>query len=134
MYTAQLCGIDQVTVGGVQAIAAMTFGTRVSPMYLNFLVQATNMSQSLNNGQHGLMWPLICRQGQVNFLVAADATAKPSYVAADLLSQAEHGPDSQVILVTTDASILPKVQRKSLSNWPIYRGNQLLKKPLPILK
>ena len=66
------------------------------------------------------IWPLTCQQDQVNFW-SLPMLPKPSYVAADLLSQAEHGPDSQVILVTTNALILPKVQSeitKQLADLP----------------
>ena len=50
--------------------------------------------------------------GPSELLVVADASAEPAYVAADLLSQAEHGPDSQVILVTTAAAIFRQYKRK----------------------
>lgn len=122
LYTAQLCGIDQVyTVGGVQAIAAMTFGTESIPSVFKLFGPGNQYVTVAKQWATRFNVAIDMPAGPSELLVAADATAKPSYVAADLLSQAEHGPDSQVILVTTDASILPKVQReitKQLANLP----------------
>ena len=68
LYTAQLCGIDQVfTVGGVQAIAAMTFGTESIPNVFKLFGPGNQYVTVAKQWQHGLMWPLICQQGQVNF-------------------------------------------------------------------
>ena len=122
LYTAQLCGIDQVyTVGGVQAIAAMTFGTESIPSVFKLFGPGNQYVTVAKQWATRFNVAIDMPAGPSELLVAADATAKPSYVAADLLSQAEHGPDSQVILVTTDASILPKVQReitKQLADLP----------------
>ena len=122
LYTAQLCGIDQVfTVGGVQAIAAMTFGTESIPNVFKLFGPGNQYVTVAKQWATRFNVAIDMPAGPSELLVAADATAKPSYVAADLLSQAEHGPDSQVILVTTDASILPKVQReitKQLADLP----------------
>ena len=122
LYTAQLCGIDQVyTVGGVQAIAAMTFGTESIPSVFKLFGPGNQYVTVAKQWATRFNVAIDMPAGPSELLVAADATAKPSYVAADLLSQAEHGPDSQVILVTTDASILPKVQSeitKQLADLP----------------
>ena len=122
LYTAQLCGIDQVfTVGGVQAIAAMTFGTESIPNVFKLFGPGNQYVTVAKQWATRFNVAIDMPAGPSELLVAADATAKPSYVAADLLSQAEHGPDSQVILVTTDASILPKVQSeitKQLADLP----------------
>ena len=112
LYTAQLCGIDQVfTVGGVQAIAAMTFGTESIPNVFKLFGPGNQYVTVAKQWATRYNMAIDMPAGPSELLVVADVTAKPSYVAADLLSQAEHGPDSQVILVTTNASILPKVQR-----------------------
>lgn len=122
LYTAQLCGIDQVfTVGGVQAIAAMTFGTESIPNVFKLFGPGNQYVTVAKQWATRYNMAIDMPAGPSELLVVADATAKPSYVAADLLSQAEHGPDSQVILVTTNASILPKVQSeitKQLADLP----------------
>ena len=122
LYTAQLCGIDQVfTVGGVQAIAAMTFGTESIPNVFKLFGPGNQYVTIAKQWATRYNMAIDMPAGPSELLVVADATAKPSYVAADLLSQAEHGPDSQVILVTTNALILPKVQSeitKQLADLP----------------
>ena len=122
LYTAQLCGIDQVfTVGGVQAIAAMTFGTESIPNVFKLFGPGNQYVTVAKQWATRYNMAIDMPAGPSELLVVADVTAKPSYVAADLLSQAEHGPDSQVILVTTNASILPKVQSeitKQLADLP----------------
>ena len=122
LYTAQLCGIDQVfTVGGVQAIAAMTFGTESIPNVFKLFGPGNQYVTVAKQWATRYNMAIDMPAGPSELLVVADATAKPSYVAADLLSQAEHGPDSQVILVTTNALILPKVQSeitKQLADLP----------------
>ncbi len=111
LYTAQLCGITKIfKVGGIQAIAAMTFGTASIPAVYKLFgpgnQYVTVAKQWATRYNMGIDMPA----GPSELLVVADASANPAYVAADLLSQAEHGPDSQVILVTTDQSILPLIQ------------------------
>ena len=122
LYTAQLCEIDQVfTVGGVQAIAAMTFGTESIPNVFKLFGPGNQYVTVAKQWATRYNMAIDMPAGPSELLVVADATAKPSYVAADLLSQAEHGPDSQVILVTTNALILPKVQSeitKQLADLP----------------
>lgn len=106
LFVAQLCGITKIyKVGGVQAIAAMTFGTESIPKVFKifgpgnqYVTMAKQMAQ-----QYGVAIDMPAGPSEV--LVIADETANPEFVAADLLSQAEHGPDSQVILVTTDEKI-----------------------------
>ena len=102
LYTAALCGITQVfTLGGAQAIAAMALGTATVPKVDkifgpgNQYVTAAKQYASLQ--QVAIDMPA----GPSEVLVAVDASATPAFVAADLLSQAEHGSDSQVVLVTT---------------------------------
>jgi histidinol dehydrogenase len=100
LYVAQKLGIKQIyTVGGAQAIAAMTFGTESIPKAdkifgpgNQFVTMAKQLAQ-----QQGVAIDMPAGPSEV--LVIADETCEPSFVAADLLSQAEHGPDSQVVLV-----------------------------------
>ncbi len=102
LYTAKLCGIHSVyKAGGAQAIAAMTFGTNTIPAVYkifgpgNQYVTAAKQRAALQGVAIDMP------AGPSELLVLADASADASFIAADLISQAEHGPDSQVILVTT---------------------------------
>ena len=87
MYTAQLCGIDQVfTVGGVQAIAAMTFGTESIPNVFKLFGPGNQYVTVAKQWATRFNVAIDMPAGPSELLVAADATAKPSYVAADLLA------------------------------------------------
>ena len=103
LYTAHLCGVDTIyQIGGAQAIAAMAFGTasvkKVDKIFgpgNKFVTEAKKQVSMVNNG------PAIdMPAGPSEVLVIADAAANPAFIAADLLSQAEHGTDSQTILLT----------------------------------
>ncbi len=110
LYAAQLCGITKICkAGGVQAIAAMAYGTESIPKMFKifgpgnqYVTLAKQMIQ-----QQGVAIDMPAGPSEV--LVIADETSIPEFVAADLLSQAEHGPDSQVILITTNESVAEKV-------------------------
>ena len=105
-------GIQQIfTIGGVQAIAAMTYGTETVPAVYKifgpgnqYVTAAKQLAQ-----QEGIAIDMPAGPSEV--CVWADASAHPEFVAADLLSQAEHGADSQVLLVTTDDSLPAKVEK-----------------------
>ncbi|MEM9931391.1 MAG: histidinol dehydrogenase, partial [Bacteroidota bacterium] len=110
-FAAQLCGIQTlVPVGGAQAIAALAYGTESVPQVDkifgpgNQYVTAAKQLAALE----GVAIDLPAGPSEV--LVYADHTADPAFVAADLLSQAEHGADSQVVLVTTQEQIAKTVQ------------------------
>lgn len=110
IYTASLCGITKIyKVGGAQAIAAMTFGTEsISSVYKVFgpgnqyVTAAKQYAQSFGVGMD-------LPAGPSELLVYADRSGIPKFIAADLLSQAEHGTDSQVILVTDCLEVITKV-------------------------
>lgn len=110
LYTAKLCGITQIyKVGGIQAIAAMTFGTANIPKVYKIFGpgnQYVTVAKQLAT-RYGVAIDMPA--GPSELLVAADETANPEFVAADLLSQAEHGTDSQVILVTTSEKLAGEV-------------------------
>lgn len=110
LYTAQLCGVTRIfKAGGVQAIGAMAFGTESIPSVFKIFGpgnQYVTMAKQLVQ-QAGVAIDMPAGPSEV--LVIADETATPSFVAADLLSQAEHGADSQVILLTTSAELAKKV-------------------------
>jgi histidinol dehydrogenase len=113
LYTAQLLGIRSIhKIGGAQAIAAMTFGTEtVSKVYKIFgpgNQYVTAAKQLATKYGTAIDMPA----GPSEVMVVADETANPVFIAADLLSQAEHGVDSQVVLVTTAESIIAKVNEE----------------------
>ena len=103
LYTANLCGISKIyKVGGIQAIAGMTYGTEsIQQVYKIFGPgnQFVTIAKQYAS-QNGVAIDMPA--GPSELLVYADESAIPSFVASDLLSQAEHGKDSQVILVTTN--------------------------------
>ncbi|MDW2741428.1 histidinol dehydrogenase [Atlantibacter subterraneus] len=112
LYAARLCGVQQVyQVGGAQAIAALAFGTETVPKVDKifgpgnaFVTEAKRqVSQRLDGAAIDMP------AGPSEVLVIADSGATPDFVASDLLSQAEHGPDSQVILLTPDSAMAQAV-------------------------
>ncbi|MGW9686202.1 histidinol dehydrogenase [Flagellimonas sp. 2504JD1-5] len=113
LYTAQLCGVTQIfKVGGIQAIAAMTFGTKTIPSVYKIFGpgnQYVTIAKQLAT-KHGVAIDMPA--GPSELLVVADNSAVPSFVASDLLSQAEHGTDSQVILVSTSENLLNTVEQE----------------------
>lgn len=110
LYTAKLCGIKKIfKMGGAQAIAAMAYGTESVPKVFKIFGpgnQYVTLAKQLVQ-QEGVSIDMPAGPSEV--LVIADETAVSEFVAADLLSQAEHGPDSQVVLITTDESLVEKV-------------------------
>ncbi|WP_430408354.1 histidinol dehydrogenase [Kordia sp.] len=112
LYTAQLCGITKIyKVGGIQAIAGMTFGTEtISKVYKIFGPgnQFVTVAKQLST-KYGVAIDMPA--GPSELLVVADESANADFVASDLLSQAEHGTDSQVLLVTTSENFLTEVEK-----------------------
>ncbi|WP_306350116.1 histidinol dehydrogenase [Flavobacterium sp. '19STA2R22 D10 B1'] len=113
LYAAQLCGVTKIfKVGGIQAIGAMTFGTTSIPQVYKIFGpgnQFVTVAKQLAT-QFGVAIDMPA--GPSELMVVADNTAKASFVASDLLSQAEHGTDSQVILVTTSKQMLEEVDQE----------------------
>jgi histidinol dehydrogenase len=111
LYTAKLIGISEIfKVGGAQAIAAMAYGTQTIPK-VNKIFGPGNQYVTKAKGlvqQDGTAIDMPAGPSEV--LVIADNQADPVFIAADLLSQAEHGPDSQVILLTDNQEIMDKVE------------------------
>ena len=110
LYAAELCGVTQIfKIGGIQAIGAMTFGTEDVPQVYKIFGPGnqfvTVAKQLATKYQVAIDMPA----GPSELLIFADDSAKASYVASDLLSQAEHGTDSQVILVSTSELLLDEV-------------------------
>ena len=111
LVAARIAGVSNIfKIGGVQAIGAMAYGTESVPKVYkifgpgNQFVMCAKQQVSL----HDVAIDMPAGPSEVEVL--ADYTARPDFVAADLLSQAEHGTDSQVLLVTTCEELIPKVQ------------------------
>jgi histidinol dehydrogenase len=111
LYAAQLCGVTKIIkVGGIQAIAGLTFGTRSIPQVYKIFGpgnQFVTVAKQLAT-KYGVAIDMPA--GPSELLVVADDVANASYVASDLLSQAEHGSDSQVILVSTSKQLIAAVE------------------------
>lgn len=111
LVAARIAGVSNIfKIGGVQAIGAMAYGTESVPKVYkifgpgNQFVMCAKQQVSL----HDVAIDMPAGPSEVEVL--ADHTARPNFVAADLLSQAEHGTDSQVLLVTTCEELIPRVQ------------------------
>ncbi|NAW61377.1 histidinol dehydrogenase [Vibrio sp. V31_P5A7T61] len=112
LYVAKLCNIDEVyNVGGAQAIAAMAYGTetvaKVDKIFGPGNAYVTEAKRQVSHDFQGAAMDMPAGPSEV--LVIADETADAEFIAADLLSQAEHGPDSQVVLVTPSPMIANRV-------------------------
>lgn len=110
LYAARLCGVTKVfKTGGAQAIGALAFGTKSVPRVCKIFgpgnQYVTEAKQQISKTGTAIDMPA----GPSEVAVYADATSVPEFVAADLLSQAEHGADSQVLLVTTTEKVIEKV-------------------------
>lgn len=113
LYTAQLCGIKKILkVGGIQAIAGLTFGTESIPQVYKifgpgnqFVTVAKQMATKYNVA-------IDMPAGPSELLVVADDSANAEFIASDLLSQAEHGADSQVVLVSLSKNLIEEVQEE----------------------
>lgn len=113
LYAAKQVGIHKIfKVGGAQAIAAMAYGTESVPKVYKIFGpgnQYVTVAKQLVSKQ-GVAIDMPAGPSEV--AVLADETANPIFVASDLLSQAEHGPDSQVLLVTTNKKLVEKVEKE----------------------
>ena len=116
IYAAKVCGITDIyQVGGAQAIAALAFGTESIPKVdkifgpgNRYVTEAKRLVSQDNRVSVTIGMPA----GPSEVLVIADSTSNPAFIAADLLSQAEHGPDSQVILLTESQKIIEQVEQQ----------------------
>ena len=110
LYAAKLTGVTQMyKVGGIQAIAALTFGTDEIPKVSKIFGPGNQYVTAAKQYAQQLGLAIDMPAGPSELLVIADETCDPEFVASDLLSQAEHGGDSQVILVTNSQEIVAKV-------------------------
>lgn len=131
LFAATVAGVDKIyKIGGVQAIGAMAYGTQTVPKVYkifgpgNQYVTAAKQLVSL----HGTAIDMPAGPSEV--LVIADETANPQFVAADLLSQAEHGGDSQSVLVATSQQVLDNVAKAIEEQLAVLPRMEIAKKAL----
>lgn len=112
LYAASVCGVDRIfKVGGAQAVAAMAYGTQTVPAVDKIFGPGNRYvtkAKEIVSRKVAIDMPA----GPSEVLVMADASSVPAFVASDLLSQAEHGPDSQVILVCDTEKLASEVQEE----------------------
>jgi len=107
LYTANLVGISKIyRVGGAQAVAAMAVGTETIPKVYKIFGPGNQYVTQAKEQVQQMGIAIDMPAGPSEVLVIADTTCNPEYVAADLLSQAEHGPDSQVVLLSNSEQVI----------------------------
>ncbi len=128
LYAASKCGIEHVYLcGGAQAIAAMAFGTESIPKVDKIFGPGnsfvTEAKQQVSQGVDGAAIDMPAGPSEV--LVLADGNANPAFVASDLLSQAEHGPDSQAVLVSDSEALIKATQQQVLHQLALLSRKQI---------
>lgn len=131
LYAAELCGVDRIfAVGGAQAVAAMAYGTesipRVDKIFGPGNRYVTKAKQLVGANDVAVDLPA----GPSEVLVLADDTASPAAAAADLLSQAEHGADSQAVLVCASTGFAREVQRNVAEQLKVRRRGEIIREAL----
>lgn len=131
LMAAQIAGVDKIfKCGGVQAIGAMAYGTESIPKVYkifgpgNQYVMAAKQQVSLHDVAIDMP------AGPSEVCVIADESSNPVFVAADLLSQAEHGTDSQALLITTSEQMLQKVEEETLKQLALLPRKEIAKQSL----
>lgn len=131
LYAAQLCGVTKIyKVGGIQAIAAMALGTETIPRVYKIFGpgnQFVTVAKQLAT-KYGVAIDMPA--GPSELLVFADDTAVPAFVAADLLSQAEHGADSQVILVSNSETLIAHVETELAKQLEVLPRKEMTRKAI----
>jgi histidinol dehydrogenase len=113
LYTANLCGVTNIfKVGGIQAISGLTFGTTTIPKVYKIFGPGNQFVTVAKQIATKFGVAIDMPAGPSELLVMADDSANASFVASDLLSQAEHGADSQVILVSTSEKLIEDVSKE----------------------
>jgi histidinol dehydrogenase len=131
LFAAQLTGVKKIfKIGGAQAIAAMAFGTETIPSVSKIFgpgnQYVTKAKQLIS--QEGIAIDMPAGPSEV--LVIADQHADPAFVAADLLSQAEHGVDSQVVLATTDPEIVDRISKEIAAQLEVLPRKEIAQEAL----
>ncbi|WP_121354588.1 histidinol dehydrogenase [Flavisolibacter nicotianae] len=131
LYAAQVTGITKVfKIGGAQAIAAMAFGTETVPAVYKIFGPGNQYVTAAKQLVQMQGIAIDMPAGPSEVCVMADQTACAAFVAADLLSQAEHGVDSQVLLVTTDETVIEAVQKELAKQLAMLSRKDMAEKAL----
>jgi len=131
LYAAALVGVDKVyKVGGIQAIAAMTLSTETIPKVYKIFGPGNQYVMAAKDYSQSYSVAIDLPAGPSEVLVIADGICDPAFVAADLLAQAEHGPDSQVVLVSTSKDYIDQVQREIERLVPILSRSKVINQSL----
>lgn len=122
LYAANLAGVTRIfTIGGIQAIGAMSFGTKSVPKVEKIFGPGNQYVMTAKHAAQYYGTAIDMPAGPSELLVVADETCRPSFVAADLLSQAEHGSDSEVILLSDNKKVVKEINKEldiQLTNLP----------------
>ena len=131
LYAAQLVGIEKVyKVGGIQAIAAMTFGTESIPNVYKIFGPGNQYVTAAKQYAQRFKVAIDMPAGPSEVMVVCDVDSNEKFVAADLLSQAEHGVDSQVVLICNDALKVELIQQELEAQLKELRRNEIAVKAL----
>lgn len=133
LIAADICNVSNIyKLGGAQAVAALAYGTetvpKVNKIYGPGNSWVTEAKQQVSNDSQGAAIDLPAGPSEV--LVIADETANPKFVAADLLAQAEHGVDSQALLVTDSQSLASKVKEEVIKQTNSAKRKDIIEKSL----
>ncbi|MEQ9402876.1 MAG: histidinol dehydrogenase [Cyclobacteriaceae bacterium] len=130
-WVCQLLGLDTIYLtGGAQAIAAMTFGTESIPKVDKIFGPGNQYVTAAKQMAQNFGIAIDMPAGPSEVLVIADDSAYPEFVAADLLSQAEHGPDSQVILLSNSKNLIERVEKEIVKQVEDLPRKEIAKKAL----
>ena len=131
LFAAKYAGVTQIfKVGGIQAIGSMTFGTESIPKVNKIFGPGNQYVTAAKQRATQLGVAIDMPAGPSELLVLADETANPEFVVSDLLSQAEHGTDSQVLCVVKSASLIPKIQEQLLNQLPALPRKEIARKAI----
>lgn len=133
LYAAKICNIKKIfKIGGAQAIAAFSLGTKSIPKVDKIFgpgnIWVTEAKRQISKKLNGTAIDMLA--GPSELTIIADKTANPYFVSADLLSQAEHGSDSQVILLTTSFSLAENVFHLMYKQCDKFNKSEIIKKSL----
>ena len=131
IYAANLCGVTKILkVGGIQAIAGMTFGTQTIPKVYKIFGPGNQFVTVAKQYATRFGVAIDMPAGPSELLIVADDSAIASFVASDLLSQAEHGTDSQVILVSTSKQLIDAVETEIKSQIEVLPRKTIAQKAI----
>ena len=131
LYTANLCGVTKIyKVGGIQAIAALTFGTATIPKVYKIFGPGNQFVTVAKQVATQFGTAIDMPAGPSELLIYADDSAIPAFVASDLLSQAEHGIDSQVILVSNSQNLIDVVEKEIDNQIQVLPRKEIVQKAI----